>query len=122
MKKSLQVVKKRILKKEEILRDIHYLDPHLSSFSLEEVFIYFNTTKLEILKEHIKSIKLQKNNHLDKITTKSCFCVDSKGYLKDLYASEVLAVKQKERLYKENSILLNVYLCPNRCGWHLSRV
>ena len=122
MKKSLQVVKKRILKKEEILRDIHYLYPHLSSFSIEEVFTYFKTTKLETLNEHIKRIKLQKKHHLDEINTKSCFCVDSKGYLKDLYASEVLALEQKERLYKEKNILLNVYLCPNRCGWHLSRV
>ncbi|MEA1953239.1 MAG: hypothetical protein U9O24_02470 [Campylobacterota bacterium] len=121
MKKSLQIVKNHILKKEEILKSIHNIHPDLSHLSIEEILSYFKTNNLEDLKNHIKSIR-QQQVPLVKELLKPCSCVDRKGRIKDLYTSEVLAIEEKKRVKKEKNIQLSIYSCPSNQGWHLTSV
>ena len=48
-------------------------------------------------------------------------CTDSYGSHKDLYHSEAIAERRAAILLKERGILLRVYPCPYRNGWHLRK-
>ncbi len=50
-----------------------------------------------------------------------CTCTDSHGKTKDLYDSEEAAQKEASIFAAQKKIQLKVYVCPNGCGWHLTK-
>ncbi|MCJ8326769.1 MAG: hypothetical protein MJK08_06675 [Campylobacterales bacterium] len=49
------------------------------------------------------------------------YCTDKNGALKQLYVSKNKAQKRADILFKEKSVLLNVYSCPHQDGFHLTK-
>ncbi len=121
MKKSLLPLKKRLIEKEEMLKKLHHLYPHLSHFTEKQLLHYFNVNALEELKTHIEQAILLLHAR-PKEVLKTCSCIDSSGQLKDLYMSEELAIQQRDKIEEEKRIQLNIYLCPYKCGWHLTKL
>lgn len=120
MKKSLRVIKNNIIKKEETLKALQKIHPHLVNLSEIEILAYFNVKTIPELEQHIKE-STQPYDDIPVQDTQWCSCTDSKGQPKDLYASEEFAKKETNKLTAQKRVKLKVYPCPDHCGWHLSK-
>ena len=121
--KSLQTLKNKIAKKEEILKALQKTYPHLSNLSETEILTYFEVSTIPELIEHIKCIKasVQPDENLTATQSHLCSCTDSKGLPKEIYDSEASAHSAITLLGIEKSLKLCVYRCPDHCGWHLTK-
>ncbi len=120
MKKSLRVIKNDIIKKEETLKALQKIHPHLVNLSEIEILAYFNVKTIPELEQH----SIESTQSYDDVLiqdTQLCSCTDSKGQAKDLYTSEEFAQKEANALTAQKRVKLKVYLCPDHCGWHLSK-
>jgi hypothetical protein len=127
LKKSLKPIKKELSDKNKPFRTIRRVYTHLSELSNEEILDYYNVKNIQALKTHIEHVKeiLKKQiknykEELEEIDT--CFCLDSRGDFKYLYATKKEAEKQVVYSLKNKSIKLTLYACPFHCGWHISKV
>ncbi len=50
-----------------------------------------------------------------------CSCQDSQGNPKQFYISEKQANDQKNFIKEDRGVLLEVYKCPEKPGWHLTK-
>jgi hypothetical protein len=119
LKKSLQILKNNIAKKEETLKALQNTYPHLAHLSETQLLAYFKVNTMDELKKHIKVIK--SSIHHDHPESPSCSCTDSRGQAKDLYIAEEFAQKEAETLTIQKRVKLKVYSCPDGCGWHLAK-
>ena len=127
LKKSLKPIKKKLGTKNKAFITIKQVYTHLSDLSNQEILDYYNVKSIKELEAHIEHIKniLQKRieNYEEELEAiDACFCLDSRGDFKYLYASKQEA--EKQRIYSERSkrFKLTLYPCPYHCGWHLSRL
>lgn len=122
---SLKTFKTATATKETQLKTIQHLHPHLLEYTLEEVLDYFDIDSLDRLKEHIQKLQLleEQKKIIEEEKIKICYCSDSKGKLKDLYARETFAEEAIKRIsLQQHLIKLKMYRCPYACGWHLSKL
>ena len=120
MEKSLQAIKNDIVKKEETLKALQKIHPHLAYLSEIQILAYFDVKTIPELEQHIKE-STQPYGNVSVQNDQLCSCTDSKGQPKDLYASEEFAQKEANELAAQKRVKLKVYLCPDNCGWHLSK-
>jgi len=121
--KSLQSIKADIAKKEETLKALQKTYPHLSNLSETEILTYFEVSTIPELSKYIKCIKESEHSH-EILTLKEshiCSCTDSKGQSKDIYDSEASAQREITLSTTEKRLKLSVYICPDDCGWHLTK-
>lgn len=90
-KKTLKIIKTKILKKEK---------------SQKKVKHYYDVLPLDI-------------EYLDKFG--DCLCTDRKHQFKDIYESEHEAENQAKYLNDIQGVYLLVYPCPYNAGWHLTQ-
>lgn len=123
LEKSLQALKADIAKKEATLKALQKTYSHLSNLSEIQILTYFEVSTIPELKEHIKRIKESEQPHENLTLTESsiCSCTDSDGQPKDIYDSETSAQREITLLDTEKRIKLSVYICPDGCGWHLTK-
>ncbi len=107
-------MKNIIAKKEKMLRIIQKNYPHLAHLTKTQLLAYFEVDTLPKLERDMHDNLINHNINL-------CSCTDSGGELKGLYHSEKSAKKEAAILIKQKRVKLNVYSCPNGCGWHLSK-
>lgn len=121
--KPLQAIKNDIVRNEEILKALKKSYPLLAHLSENQILNYFNVNAIYELNGHIKRIK-ESQEPQDKLAVQKngiCSCTDSHGQTKDLYDSEVSAKEQIRKLSKEKKLQLSIYICPDGCGWHLTK-
>ena len=118
--KSLQTLKADIAKKEKILKALQKTYPHLSNLSETEILTYFEVSTIPELREHIKRIK-ESEQPDENLNSHICSCTDSNGQPKDLYNSEASAQEEAKILPRQKKLQLNVYICPDGYGWHLTK-
>lgn len=123
LKKSLQSIKNDIVKNEEILKVLQKSYPHLAYLSEKQILAYFNVSSMDALHAHMKHIQESQKPQNTPAVQKNeiCSCTDSNGETKELYDSEVSAKKQMNTLSKEKRLPLRIYICPDGCGWHLTK-
>lgn len=121
MKKSLQAIKTTIAKKEEALKALQKIHPHLTHLSEAQILTYFSVETIPELEQHIKE-STQPYSNMALPDSQLCSCTDSKGQPKDLYAVKEFAQKEVNTLEIQQRVKLKVYLCPYGCGWHLSKL
>ncbi len=126
LKKSLKPIKKKLQNKNKLFTTIKHVYPHLCQFSNEEILDYYQVHSLQELETHIehikKVLKTQIENHEEeRENISTCFCLDSRGDFKYLYASKKEAQEQILFSQKTKRIKLSLYACPFHCGWHLSK-
>ena len=90
-KKSLKIIKNRILEKEKSQKKIKH---------------YYDVPPLDI-------------EHLDRLD--NCLCTDSKHQFKEIYMSEHEAENQAKYLNDITGVNIYVYPCPYNAGWHLTQ-
>ena len=121
--KSLHAIKNDIAKKENILRSLQKTHPHLKHLSEIQILTYFNINSIDELSTHITNLKASTLPHDNLMDDKRpiCSCRNSDGQAKDLYDSEESAQKEATVLVVQKKLQLKVYVCPNGCGWHLTK-
>jgi hypothetical protein len=121
--KSLLAIKNDIAKKENILRSLQKTHPHLKHLSEIQILAYFNINSIDELSTHITNLKASTLSHDNLMDDKRpiCSCTNSDGQAKDLYDSEESAQKEAAVLIVQQKLQLKVYVCPNGCGWHLTK-
>jgi len=117
--KSLHAIKNDIAKKENILRSLQKTHPHLKHLSEIQILAYFNIQSIHELSTHLTNLNElpYPNDNLMDDKHPICSCTTSDGQAKDLYDSE----KSAQKFVDQQKIQLKVYLCPNGCGWHLTK-
>ena len=90
-KKSLKIIKTKILEKEQ---------------SQKRIKRYYDVPPLEF-------------EYLERLD--NCLCMDSKYQFKDIYGSEHEAEQQAKYLNDISGVNISVYPCPYDMGWHLTR-
>jgi len=125
LKKSLKPIKKNLKNSDHIFRTIKQLYTHLSELSNDEILDYYHVRSLKELEahiEHIKRVLKEKiENYEEELAELSgCFCMDSRGDFKYLYATKKEAQKQLNYSWQTKRVKLLLYGCPYHCGWHLS--
>jgi hypothetical protein len=90
-KKTLKIIKTRILEKEKIKKRVKR---------------YFDVPPLESDYQDIFD---------------NCLCTDSKHQFKDIYESEHEAENQAKYLNDMLGLNISVYSCPYNDGWHLTQ-
>jgi hypothetical protein len=90
-KKSLKIIKTRILEKERAKKIVKR---------------YFDVPPLEC-------------EYLERMD--SCLCTDSKKQFKDIYNSEHEAENQAKYLNDMLGLNISIYPCPYDAGWHLTQ-
>lgn len=121
--KLLQAIKNNIAKKEKTLKTIHKKHPHLKHLSKTQILAYFDILsmdELSVLRTNIKKSTLLKDNIINEEHS-ICSCTNSQGQAKDLYESEESAQKEATVFVGQKKLELKVYVCPNGCGWHLTK-
>lgn len=122
LEKSLQALKNKLIRNEEILKILQKSYPHLTQLSENQILNYFNVKSIQELDGHIERIKAShESQNLTVQKNEICSCTDSNGRTKDLYDSEVSAKEQIRKLSKEKRVQLSVYSCPYGYGWHLTK-
>ena len=89
-KKTLKIIKNRILEKEKSQKKSQYTD-NTSRWSSEQIDMLDN-----------------------------CLCTDRKHQFKEIYISEHEAEKQAKYLNDMLGVNISVYPCPYNAGWHLT--
>jgi hypothetical protein len=121
--RSLHAIKNNIAKKERTLKTLHKNHPHLKHLSETQILAYFDILsmdELSVLKTNIKKSTLSNDNIIDEEYS-ICSCTNSQGQAKDLYSSEESAQKEATVFVGQKKLKLKVYVCPNGCGWHLTK-
>lgn len=121
--KSLNAIKIDIAKKEKTLKTLHKAHPHLKHLSETQILTYFDIHSMDELSIHITNLNgssLSLDNLMDD-KRPICSCTDSDGQAKDLYDSEYSAQKEATVFVGQKKLQLKVYVCPNGCGWHLTK-
>ena len=123
LEKSLQAIKTDLGRKEEILKALKKIYPHLSYLSETQILTYFKVDSILELNEYSKRIKESTHPHSNLSVQKNaiCSCTDSKGQPKDVYHSEAFSQEEANRLSGQNKLQLSVYICPDGSGWHLTK-
>lgn len=123
LEQSLQAMKNDIAIKEEMLKSLQTAHPHLAHLSETQILTYFKVDSILELNEHSKRIKesTQLYNNLPIQKNDICSCTDSNGQPKDLYHLEASAQEEANRLSRQNKLQLSIYICPDGCGWHLTK-
>jgi len=108
VKPTLKKIKKRVAKKEQIVRKIQKIYPFLKTpKEIQEFFEVDSLLELEALEfEFFTSNEFDVNSF--------CTCLDRAGNAKTLYPSK------KEALKGATSKNIIAYPCPSEPGWHLS--
>lgn len=121
--KSLHAIKNDIIKKEKILKSLQKTHPHLKQLSETQILAYFDLQSMNELSTYITNSEeptLINDNLIDN-KRPICSCIDSNGQAKDLYDSEESAQKKATVFVGQKKLKLKVYVCPNGCGWHLTK-
>ncbi len=113
-------MKNDIAKKEETLKALQKIYPHLAYLSEAQILAYFDVATIPELEKHIKK-STQPHDNLTVQDIDICSCTNSQGQPKDIYTSEESAQREANALATQKKLLLSVYLCPNGCGWHLTK-
>lgn len=121
--KSLHAIKNDIAKKEKILKSLQKTHPHLKQLSEKQMLAYFDLQSINELSAYITNLEepILINNNLIDNKHPICSCIDSNGQAKDLYDSEESAQKKATVFVGPKKLQLKVYICPNGCGWHLTK-
>ena len=122
--KELKKLKKRLIKKDEAIKRVKRLYPHLKILKDDILLEYLGLRDYDTLIEFASNLQAP-NETIKDISSKKiigCNCVDSNGYPKVLYRYQMEAKRAKEFISQRESIKLTIYPCPTSKGWHLSRV
>lgn len=121
--RALHAIKNDIAEKERTLKTLHKSYPHLKHLSETQILAYFDILSMDELsvpRTDIKKSTLYKGDIIDK-EHYICSCTNSNGQPKDLYGSEESAQKEATAIIGQKNLKLKVYVCPNGCGWHLTK-
>lgn len=122
-KKSLKIIKKDMVQKEQVFKAIKRAYKHLHYLSESDILDYFEVSSVIELRVHIPKVIPHDGagQQFDLRVMDSCLCTDGYGNMKELYDSEKEAERRVEMLLAERGLNLGVYPCPYNCGWHLTK-
>ena len=121
--KSLQRLKSDLTNKETTLKAIQNHYPYLANLSEKQILAYFEVATIDELSTDIGTTQpySKDQDHHNEQNISLCSCTDTQGKTKDLYESEESALKKATVFVGQKKIQLKVYVCPNGCGWHLTK-
>ncbi len=123
--KELKKLKKLLSQKEEAIKRIKRLYPHLKILSDDMLLKYLGLLNYEMLIDFSRELEACDVAHSKKLDINkkiSCYCCDSEGMPKILYRYKMDAERAKRFIANREMIELKIYLCPLSKGWHLARV
>lgn len=123
--RELKYLKKRLRQKEEAIKKIKRLYPHLKILNDNILIEYLGLESYERLIEFAKELEasdMPKSRDIYTSNKKVCRCCDSEGMPKVLYKYKMDAQRATKFISDRENIKLKIYHCPTSEGWHLSRL
>lgn len=123
--KELKRLKKRLSQKEEAIRKIKRLYPHLKILKDDILLQYLGLISYDSLIEFSRELgacDTDKSRQKESKKEHICYCCNREGMPKVLYRYKMEAQRAKKFISSQEGIELKIYPCPTSNGWHLARV